>query len=89
MESSVLNVEQLKLIEQIDKRLNILLKNMEYDEYLKFLKSDDYMLTYDTVLGYYDINYFPEAFLSGLTQDFLNKILDRVENKIKELNLGE
>ena len=45
------------------------------------------MSTYDHVLGYYEVNYFPEAFLSGLTNDFLNKVLNRVEDKIKELKL--
>lgn len=85
--TNILNKEQEEMINTIDKRLDILLHNMEYNDYLSFLRSDDYMETYDDVLGYYEANYFPEAFLSGLTISFLNKVLDRVNNKIKELNL--
>lgn len=85
--NSVLTKEQENMINLIDSRLDILLNNMEYDNYLAFLKSDDYMQTYDDVLGYYEANYFPEAFLSGLTNSFLTKVLDRVNNKIKELNI--
>ncbi len=85
--NTVLNKEQIYLIEQIDNKLNILLSKMDYDDYLNFLNNDDYMSTYDHVLGYYEVNYFPEAFLSGLTNDFLNKVLNRVEDKIKELKL--
>ncbi len=89
MENNVLSEEQIEMIDKIDSKLDILLHNMEYDSYLDFLKSDDYMTTYDTVLGYYDVNYFPEAFLTGLTIEFLEKILNRVEGKIKELNIEE
>lgn len=85
--NSILTKEQEDMINFIDSRLDILLNNMDYENYVEFLKSDDYMQTYDDVLGYYEINYFPEAFLSGLTSSFLSKVLDRVNNKIKELNL--
>ena len=89
MKKIFLSDEQVAMIDNIDKKLDILLNNMEYEQYLNFLNSDDYMSTYDHVLGYYETNYFPEAFLSGLTLEFLNKILERVDNKIKELNIGE
>lgn len=85
--ANILSKEQEDKINYIDSRLNILLNNMDYDKYLEFLNNDDYMSTYDHVLGYYEANYFPEAFLSGLTMEFLDKILQRVEDKIKELNL--
>lgn len=85
--NNILTKEQEDMINLIDSRLDILLHNMEYNTYLSFLKSDDYMETYDDVLGYYEANYFPEAFLAGLTNSFLNKVLDRVNAKIKELNL--
>lgn len=85
--TNILNKEQEDMIKKIDDRLDLLLHNMDYDDYLSFLRGDDYMETYDDVLGYYEANYFPEAFLSGLTISFLNKVLDRVNNKIKELGL--
>lgn len=85
--TNILNKEQEEMINNIDERLDVLLHNMEYDDYLSFLRSDDYMETYDDVLGYYEANYFPEAFLSGLTISFLNKVLDKVNTKIKELNI--
>ncbi len=84
-----LSLEQKEMVDKIDNKLDILLKNMDYNDYLSFLKSDDYLATYDNVLGYCDINYFPNAFLSGLTEEFLNKVLDRVNNKIFELKLEE
>ncbi len=87
MISKVLSKEQNAMIEIIDGKLDILLKNMDYNDYLKFLSSDDYISTYDNVLGYCDINYLPNAFFSGLTLDFLNKVLEKVDDKIKELHL--
>lgn len=84
-----LSKEQNDIIERIDYNLTLLLRNMKYEDYLSFLKSNDYLETYDDVLGYCEINYFPDAFLSGLTVDFLNKVLNITIDKVNELNIKE
>lgn len=84
-----LSEEQNNLIKEIDSNLTLLLRNMKYEDYLSYLKSNDYLETYDDVLGYCEINYFPDAFLSGLTVDFLNKVLKVTEDKIHELNIKD
>ena len=84
-----LSKEQNDIIEKIDQNLTLLLRNMKYEDYLSFLKSNDYLETYDDVLGYCEINYFPDAFLSGLTVDFLNKVLNITIDKVNELNIKE
>ncbi|MBR6950051.1 MAG: hypothetical protein IKH54_07700 [Bacilli bacterium] len=84
-----LSKEQNDIIEKIDHNLTLLLRNMKYEDYLSFLKSNDYLETYDDVLGYCEINYFPDAFLSGLTVDFLNKVLNITIDKVNELNIKE
>lgn len=80
-----LSKEQNKMIDAIDQQLDKLLKAMDYDEYLEFLRGDDYLATYDDVLGYNDINYLPDAFLSGLTLEFLEKVKKKVDDKIIEI----
>lgn len=87
--NSKLSEEQNDIVEKIDYNLTLLLRNMKYEDYLSFLKSNDYLETYDDVLGYCEINYLPDAFLSGLTVDFLNKVLNITEDKINELNIKE
>lgn len=84
-----LSKEQNEIIEKIDYNLTLLLRNMKYEDYLSFLKSNDYLETYDDVLGYCEINYLPDAFLSGLTVEFLNKVLNITKDKISELNIKE
>lgn len=84
--NKVLSNEQLEMIDSIDEDLSCLMKKMEYEEYLNFLRGDEYLATYDDVLGYNDVNYLPDAFLSGLTMDFLGKVKNRVELKLKELD---
>lgn len=85
MSNKVLSKEQEDMIQNIDLQLDKLIANMEYDEYLSFLRSNDYLSTYDDVLGYNDINYLPDAFLAGLTIDFLTKVKKIVDDKVQEL----
>ncbi len=84
---SSLSKEQISMIDRIDQQLDKLLNNMEYEEYLDFLRNDDYLATYDDVLGYNDIHYLPDAFLSGLTIDFLNKVAEKVDKKVAEKSI--
>lgn len=84
-----LNREQNELIDYIDSRLDILIQNMNYDDYLMFIRGEEHLATYDDVLGYNEINYLPNFFLAGLTIDFLTKVKNIVDQKIKDLNLIE
>ena len=82
----MMNKNQENYINIIDSKLDVLLNKMEYDDYIDFIKTNKYLSTYDDVLGYTDINYLPNAFLSGLTDDFLSKVELIVDNKINELD---
>lgn len=82
-----LNQEQNELIDYIDSKLDMLIQNMEYEDYLKFVRGDEHLATYDDVLGYNEINYLPNFFLAGLTIDFLTKVKNIVDQKIIDLNI--
>ena len=45
-----------KRMEQIDLKLNTLLNNMEYKDYITFIKSDEKLKLYDYLLGKYSNN---------------------------------
>lgn len=85
MEDRVLNDKQLEMIDLIDEKLSKLMQLLEYEDYLNFLRSDEYLATYDDVLGYNDVNYLPNAFLAGLTEEFLEKINNKIDTKLKEI----
>ncbi len=85
MEDRVLNDKQLEMIDLIDEKLSELMQLLEYEDYLNFLRSDEYLATYDDVLGYNDVNYLPNAFLAGLTEEFLEKINNKIDTKLKEI----
>lgn len=77
-----------KRMEEIDLKLNTLLHNMEYKEYVTFIKSDERLKLYDSLLGQYANNdELSKIMIKGFNKDmydYINKILD---NKLKELNL--
>ncbi len=85
MEDRILNDKQLEMIDLIDEKLSKLMQLLEYEDYLNFLRSDEYLATYDDVLGYNDVNYLPNAFLAGLTEEFLEKINNKIDTKLKEI----
>ena len=77
-----------KRMEQIDLKLNTLLNNMEYRDYINFIKSDEKLKLYDYLLGKYSNNdavskMLVKCFDNDL-YEYLNKIIDI---KLKELNL--
>ena len=77
-----------KRMEQIDLKLNTLLNNMEYRDYITFIKSDERLKLYDYLLGKYSNNdILSKMLIKGFDNDmydYINKILD---NKLKELDL--
>lgn len=77
-----------KQMEQIDLKLNTLLNNMEYKDYITFIKSDKKLKLYDYLLGKYSNNDpLSKMLVKGFDNDlyeYLNKIIDI---KLKELNL--
>ena len=78
-----------KRMEQIDLKLNTLLNNMEYKDYITFIKSDGKLKLYDYLLGKYSKNHkLSKILVKGFYNDlyeYLNKIIDI---KLKELNLN-
>lgn len=77
-----------KRMEQIDLKLNTLLNNMEYRDYINFIKSDEKLKLYDYLLGKYSNNdTLYKMLVKGFNNDmyeYLNKIIDI---KLKELSL--
>ena len=77
-----------KRMEQIDLKLNTLLNNMEYRDYINFIKSDEKLRLYDYLLGKYSHNdTLSKMLVKGFNNDiyeYLNKIIDI---KLKELSL--
>lgn len=78
---------QRELIDYIDSKLSLLLNNMEYDQYLDFIKSNKIISKYDDILGYVDIDFIDKRFLEELDEDFLLMVKDLVEEKLKEVML--
>ena len=77
-----------KRMELIDLKLNTLLNNMEYKDYITFIKSDEKLKLYDYLLGKYSNNdtlskMLVKSFDNDL-YEYLNKIIDI---KLKGLNL--
>ena len=77
-----------KRMEQIDLKLNTLLNNMEYRDYINFIKSDEKLKLYDYLLGKYSSNdTLSKMLVKSFNNDmyeYLNKIIDI---KLKELSL--
>lgn len=77
-----------KRMEQIDLKLNTLLNNMEYRDYINFIKSDEKLKLYDYLLGKYSNNdTLSKMLVKSFNNDmyeYLNKIIDI---KLKELSL--
>lgn len=77
-----------KRMEQIDLKLNTLLNNMDYRDYINFIKSDEKLKLYDYLLGKYSNNYtLSKMLVKSFNNDmyeYLNKIIDI---KLKELSL--
>lgn len=75
-------------IEEIDAKLNILLNNLEYNEYINFIQSDKKLKTYDDILGKYANNeLISKLLVKGLNNKMYEYINKLVNDKIKELNL--
>lgn len=75
-------------IESIDSKLEILFKNMEYNDYINFIKSNKYLKTYDDILGNYANNVpLSKNIIDLMSSDFYNNVETIVKNKIDELNL--
>lgn len=77
-----------KRMELIDLKLNTLLNNMEYREYINFIKSDEKLKLYDYLLGKYSNNDTLSKMLvksfNNYMYEYLNNIIDI---KLKELSL--
>jgi hypothetical protein len=73
-------------INSIDRKLDILLDKLDYEDYVNFIKQDRYLSSYDTLVAYTDLNIFPRSLIAFLTDDLYNKIMEVVQKKIDSLN---
>lgn len=85
---SVASKKPKKSIDEIERKLSVLLKHMEYDEYLDFLKSEKKLKNLDDMLGmYYNGMLITESMVNSLPEEHLKDIDNYILNKIKELGL--
>lgn len=74
--------------DKIDEKLSILFKNMNYDEYVEFVKTTEYLNTYDDIMSKFANNVpLSKNMIDVLPTDFYDKVDHIVQNKIDELNL--
>lgn len=74
--------------DKIYSKLDILFKIMEYDDYVNFTKSNEYLKTYDDIMGKYANNTpLSKNMINMMTKDFYIKVDQILQNKIDELNL--
>lgn len=66
-------------INKVDKALSILMDNMDYKEYTKFIKSNKKLCEYDTLLGSSEIN------ILGINHDMINNIPDHFFEDVLEI----
>lgn len=77
------------MCELIDERLNILLKKLECEDYISFIKSNKNLALYDDTLGKYaNNNPLSNPILHTFTDEFYKDILKTVNDKIKQLNIN-
>ena len=75
--------EKEKRFDEIDKKLSILFENMEYADYISFIKNNKKLNLYDKILGESDINKIPKIFRSALSDELLDQIEIIIDKQIK------
>ena len=76
--------------EIIDEKLSILFNNMEYHDYIDFIKNKKYLKMYDDMMGKYANNEpISNMMVKVMPNSMYQKVLKVVEKKIIELNLKQ
>lgn len=79
-----------KISDLIDEKLSILFNNMEYSDYINFIKNNKYLKMYDDIMGKYANNEpISNMMVKVIPNSMYQKVLKIVENKIIELKLNQ
>ena len=68
-------------IDLIDDKLDFIYKNIAYEDYLRFIKSNSLLRQYDFILGRISIGNLSNLFMLLLTKNKLKKILNYVSDE--------
>jgi hypothetical protein len=75
------NASKMKIIDNIDSKLNILYKNMKKSEYYNFLESNKEIKAYNDLLNNISLNILPSSYLNLLPTNILIQINAKVYNE--------
>ncbi len=75
------NTNRLKIIDNIDSKLNILYKNMSKQEYYEFLDKNQEIKAYNDLLNNISLNIVPNSYLSLIPLNILLEINTKVFNE--------
>ena len=79
-----------EIADTIDEELSILFNNMEYADYINFIKNNKYLKMYDEMMGKYANNdTISNVMVKVMPNSMYKKVLNVVEGKIIELNLNQ
>lgn len=79
-----------EIADTIDEKLSILFNNMEYADYINFIKNNKYLKMYDEMMGKYANNdTISNVMVKVMPNSMYKKVLNVVESKIIELNLNQ
>lgn len=77
-------------IERIEDKLSLLLRNMEYEDYVNFIKTNEKLRDFDNTLALYQNNIiYTESMMNSLPEDYISEIDNIVLDKVKELHLED
>jgi hypothetical protein len=72
------NASKMKIIDNIDSKLNILYKNMKKSEYYNFLENNKEIKAYNDLLNNISLNILPSSYLNLLPTNILIQINAKV-----------
>lgn len=79
-----------EIADTIDEKLSILFNNIEYADYIQFIKNNKYLKMYDDMMGKYANNdTISNVIVKVMPDSIYQKVLNVVESKIIELNLSQ
>lgn len=73
--------------DKIDRKLDKLLRYMDYSDYVAFIKGNKVLKEYDWILGGIDTKTTSSGFYAFLTEEVIIEVNRIIDEKLKELNL--
>ena len=80
-----MNDNRIKMIDNIDQKLNILYRNMSKDEFYTFMDNNKEVKVYNELLNNIALNILPTSYLSFLPISVLTEINNKVFNEFTNL----